>query len=178
MEISYLSDPRMLSLGLLIGRLVLGLLMCAHGAQKLFGWFGGHGLRGTGEFMVQLGFTPGRLFATVSAVSELASGLLVALGFLGPLGPAIMLAVMVVAAISVHWRNGVFAMQNGIELPLLYATGAAALAFTGYGRYSLDAALGLTSLWTPTLAWGALVVGILGGLANLALRRTPRSPTV
>ena len=92
--------------GLLVLRLVLGLYMAAHGAQKLFGWFGGYGLTGTGEFMVQLGFRPGRLFAGVAASTEVASGLLVALGLLGPVGPALMISVMIVAAGS--GRVGVF----------------------------------------------------------------------
>ena len=81
-------------------------------------------------------------------MAELTSGLLIALGLFGPIGPALMLSVMIVAAISVHWANGVFATSNGIEVPLLYATGAATLALTGPGRYSLDAWLGLAPLWT------------------------------
>ncbi|PYP77241.1 MAG: hypothetical protein DMD35_15855 [Gemmatimonadetes bacterium] len=163
----------MLGLGLLVGRLVLGLLMAAHGAQKLFGWFGGYGLNATGEFMVQLGFPSGRLFASTAAVTEVVSGLLVALGLFGPIGPALMLSVMIVAAISVHWQNGVFAMQNGIEVPLLYAAGALAIALTGPGLFSLDALLGITSLWSPRVTALALAVGVVGGIANLMVRRPP-----
>ncbi len=161
--------------GILIARLVLGLLMAAHGAQKLLGWFGGHGIAGTAGFFEALGFKPGKLFAVLASATELASGLLVALGFLGPLGPAAMLAVMVVAAGSVHWKNGVFAMSNGIEVPLLYATGAAALALTGPGAYSLDRLLGLTAVWTPAVASGALALGLVGGAVNLVLRRPTAS---
>jgi putative oxidoreductase len=142
--------------GLVLVRLVIGPLMAAHGAQKLFGWFGGYGLAGTGGFFEGLGFRPGRV--------------LVALGLLGPVGPALMLSVMVVAALSVHWPN-VFAQSNGIEVPLLYGVTAAALALTGFGAYSLDAALGLSSLWTPATSWAALAIGVVGGLANLSLRR-------
>ena len=162
--------------GLLIARLVFGLLMAAHGAQKLFGWFGGHGLRATGEFFGQLGFQPARLFATAAALGEFTSGLLIVFGLFGPVGPAIMLAVMVVAAISVHWRNGLFATTNGIELPLLYSIAAVRFALTGPGRYSLDAALGFQWAWTPKVIWVALALGVLGGMVNLALRRRPASP--
>jgi putative oxidoreductase len=175
MDATYAIDPQtageMAGVGLLIARLVLGLLMAAHGSQKLFGWFGGYGLHTTGEFFVQLGFRPGRLFATAASVGEVGSGLLVALGFLGPVGPAVMIAVMIVAAASVHLPHGLFAQNNGIELPLLYAAAALGLALTGPGRYSVDALLGLT--WTPWVTWAAIAAGVVGGLANLALRRRP-----
>ena len=159
--------------GILVLRLVLGLLMAAHGSQKLFGWFGGHGLAAVSGMFESLGFRPGRFFAPAAAISEVGSGLLVALGLFGPVGPALMLTVMIVAAVSVHWPNGLFAMSNGIEVPLLYGVGAAALALTGSGVFSLDALLGFTPLWTSTLSWAALAAGILGGVANLALRRRP-----
>jgi putative oxidoreductase len=157
--------------GLLVGRLALGLLMAAHGSQKLFGAFGGHGLTAVASMFESLGFRPGRFFASAAAVAEVSSGVLVAAGLLGPVGPALMLSVMIVAAVSVHWRNGLFAMSNGIEVPLLYAVGAAALTLTGFGRYSADAALGLSALWTPGADWVALAVGIILGIANLAVRR-------
>ena len=159
--------------GILVLRLVLGLLMAAHGSQKLFGWFGGHGLAAVSGMFESLGFRPGRFFAPAAAISEAGSGLLVALGLFGPVGPALMLTVMIVAAVSVYWPNGLFAMSNGIEVPLLYGVGAAALALTGSGVFSLDALLGFTPLWTSTLSWAALAAGILGGVANLALRRRP-----
>jgi putative oxidoreductase len=161
-----------MDLGFLIARLVLGLLMAAHGSQKLFGWFGGYGLAGTAGFFEQLGFRPGRLFATAASVGEVVSGLLIAFGLLGPIGPALVLSIMIVAAVTVHW-HGVFAQSNGVEVPLLYATGAVALALTGPGRYSLDALLGLTSLWTPVVIVTVLAAGVVGGVLNLSLRRTP-----
>jgi putative oxidoreductase len=160
-----------MDIGLLVARLVLGLLMAAHGAQKLFGWFGGYGLVGTGGFLETLGFRPGRLFAGAAAVSELAGGLLLALGLLGPVGPALILSVMIVAALSVHWQHGLFAASNGVEVTLLYAAGAVSLALTGPGRYSLDALAGLASLWTPAVTAVVLAAGILGGIGNLAIRR-------
>lgn len=168
---TYAPDANSLSTGLLVGRLILGSLMAAHGAQKLLGWFGGHGLAGTGGFFEALGFRPGRLFAVVASSTELLSGVLVALGLFGPVGPALMVSVMIVAAISVHWQHGLFAANSGIEVPLLYAAGGFALALTGPGFFSLDELFGLQSLWSPTLAWVALVVGIVGGIGNLAARR-------
>lgn len=176
MDTAYTADPRMVGIGLLSARLVLGLLMAAHGSQKLLGWFGGHGLHATGEFFGQLGFRPGRLFATLAAAGEVTSGLLIALGFLGPVGPALLVSVMLVAAISVHWEHGLFAMTNGVEVPLLYAAGALGLALIGAGPYSLDALLGISSVWTPAVTWGVLAVGVAGGVANLAVRRRPAQP--
>lgn len=168
---SYTPDATAFSTGLLVARLILGGLMAAHGAQKLLGWFGGHGLAGTGGFLESLGFRPGRLFATVAASIEVVSGLLVVLGLLGPVGPALMVSVMIVAAVSVHLKNGVFASANGIELPLLYGAGAITLALTGPGLFSLDALFGMQAMWTPVLAGVALIIGIVGGFGNLAARR-------
>jgi putative oxidoreductase len=172
---TYATDIQTLSIGLLVVRLVIGLLMAAHGAQKLLGWYGGYGLDATGQFFAQLGFRPGRAFAAAASASEIASGLLVAVGLLGPIGPALMLSVMIVAAITVHWEHGLFAGQNGIEVPLLYGAAAFGLAMTGFGRYSLDAVLGIAGLWSATGIWTVLIVGIVGGLANVALRRRPAS---
>src|SRR5438093_13109418 len=124
----------MLSAALLIARLVVGLSISAHGAQKLFGWFGGYGLAGTGGFFEQLGFRPGRLFAAAAALGESVGGALVALGLLGPVGPALVLLVTLVATIVVHLKNGFFVTKHGVQLPMLYAMGALVLAFTGPGR--------------------------------------------
>ena len=156
--------------GLLMARMVLGLVMAAHGSQKLFGWFGGYGIAGTGGFFESLGFRPGRFFAMAAGASELIGGLLVALGLLGPLGPAMVIAVMIVAIATVHWQHGLFAQNNGFELPLLNIAGAAAIALIGNGAYSLDAGLGLS--WPPEVVWTVLAVGVIGGFANLAIRKT------
>ncbi len=167
------ADLSTVSFGLLVLRVVVGLIMAAHGAQKLLGWFGGYGLRGTGEFFVQLGFQPGPAFAAAASISEIISGLLVTLGFLGPIGPALMISVMIVAAMTVHWEHGLFAANNGIELPLLYGAAAFALALTGFGQYSFDSLLGIAGHLPLTDTWIALTIGVIGGFANLALRRRP-----
>ena len=164
-----------MDLALLLVRLI-GLGFAAHGAQKLFGMFGGYGLAGTGNFFEQIGFRPGRAFAAAAGFSELAGGLLVAFGLLGPIGPMFMIAVMTTAALSVHAPNGFFGQNNGYELPLVYGGLAFILAFTGFGAYSLDAALGLGALWTPTVSWIAVALGVLGGIANAATRRKAATP--
>src|SRR5262245_14128018 len=156
--------------GLLIIRLAAGLVMAAHGSQKLLGWFGGYGIAGTGAHFERIGFRPGRPFAAAAAAGETFGGVLMALGFLGPVGPAAVLSVMIVAALAVHWQNGFFVTTNGIEVPFLYAAVSVGLALTGAGRYSIDAWLGLASNWTPALTLSALAVAVAGGLVSLKMR--------
>jgi putative oxidoreductase len=169
---TYSIDPQAVSIGLLLLRIVVGLIMAAHGASKLWGWFGGYGLRGTGQFFEQAGFHPGVAFAAAASVSEIVSGLLVAVGFLGPIGPGLMISVMIVAAITVHLGQGLFA-PKGIELPLLYVAAAFGLALTGFGEYSLDALLGVAGRWSTGFTWIVLTLGVVGAFANIALRRRP-----
>jgi putative oxidoreductase len=157
--------------GLVLIRLVVGPLMALHGAQKLFGWLGGYGLDGTGGYFEQLGFRPGRLFALAAGLGEFTSGVLVALGFLGPLGPALMVSVMLVAMVTAHAGKGLFASSNGVEVPLLYAAAASTLVLIGPGAWSLDSLFGLTAYWTPEIRVAALAVGLAGAVANLAVRR-------
>lgn len=160
-----------LALPLLFVRLVIGLAFAAHGAQKLFGWFGGYGLAGTGGFFETIGFHPGRVFAAAAGFSEFAGGLLIAFGLFGPVGPMFVIAAMLVAVVTVHLRNGFFAASNGVELPLLYLLIALIYAFGGYGVLSLDAAFGLAPVWTSGIIWGVVALGFVGGLLNLAVRR-------
>jgi putative oxidoreductase len=161
--------------GLLIARVVFGAMMAAHGTQKLFGWFGGYGLTATSGFFEGIGFRPGRLYARVASLGETVGGVLTALGLFGPVGPALMLSVMIVAAVVVHWSHGLFVANNGIEVPLLYGTMAVAVAVAGPGQYSLDAILGLEPLWTGGLEWTVLAAGAAGAGLALATRRTAAS---
>jgi putative oxidoreductase len=162
---------------LLIARLFVGLGLAAHGAQKLFGWFGGGGVNKTGEFFVKLGWNQGRFFATGAGVGEFGGGILVALGFLGPFGPALMILVMLVAAFTVHIHNGFFLAKNGWEVPMQYAMGALLLAFTGPGKYSVDYLLGLEWLSSPRMAWVVIAAAVVIALINVALRRPPKAAT-
>src|ERR1700676_3459944 len=107
-----------IALPLLIVRLVVGLGFAAHGAQKLFGSFGGYGLAGTGGFFETIGFRPGKLFAGAAGLAEFVGGLLLVLGLGGPIAPMLIIATMVVAILAVHAPHGFFASNNGYELPL------------------------------------------------------------
>jgi len=158
-------------LGILIIRVLFGAALAAHGAQKLFDWFGGYRLKGTGGFFEQLGFRPGVPFAAAAGLSEFGGGVLLTLGLFTPFGAAAVLSAMLVAIVSVHLKNGFFAMGNGFELPFLYAVAAFALAFTGPGAFSLDALLGLTSLSQRYLVAGVLVLAIVGSVVTLGSRR-------
>lgn len=157
-------------------RIVLGLYIAAHGTQKLFGWFGGYGLAGTGGFFESLGFRPGRFFAFAAGAGELAGGVLTLLGLGGALGPAIIVMVMVVAALSVHAKNGLLGTNNGIELNAFYVLSAVAVAFAGNGAFSLDRALGLSVLATPAQVSILLVAAVVLGLLNLLARRSATAP--
>src|SRR3954471_7383566 len=114
-----------MSLGLLVLRVVIGLLFVGHGTQKLFGWFGGHGLEGTGGFMASLGYRPGRQHALLAGLSEAGGGALFALGLFTPLAVAILIGVMVNAIGSAHWDNGLWVTNGGYEYPLVLCAAAA-----------------------------------------------------
>jgi putative oxidoreductase len=158
-------------LGLLILRAVVGLSMAGHGAQKLFGWFGGKGLEGTGTHFEEFGFQPGRPFAAAAGLSEFAGGILLAAGLFTPFGAAAILSAMLVAILSAHIRSKFFAMANGIEYPFLYAAAAISLALTGAGAFSFDAAIGLGFVNDAYVVGGILITSVLGAAVTLALRR-------
>jgi putative oxidoreductase len=162
--------------GILFLRVVVGLLLFAHGTQKLFGWWGGGGPRGTAGFFGQLGFRPPLAMALTAGVSETA-GVLFALGFLTPLAALLMASTMVVAIGSVHWKNGLWITAGGYEFNLVLWTVAIAVAASGPGRFSIDRALG----WVDNLSgvwWGVgvLVASLLGGAVTLATREKQPEP--
>jgi putative oxidoreductase len=162
-------------LGLLVSRLALGLSLASHGAQKAFGWFEGPGPEGAAGFMHSLGLRPGETFAAAASYNEIGSGLLIALGLGGPIGPAGVVSNMIVAAETVHRPNGFYAAKNGVEVPFLYATGALALASSGYGDFSLDHLFGLDeTLENDFFTALALAGGVAA--AYLVLDRRDTSP--
>ena len=160
-----------MDVGILLLRMTVGLVLAAHGSQKVFGWFGGYGPDGTGQFMEALGFRPGRRHALVAGFVELVGGLLLALGFLTPLAAALIVSVMVVAAVTVHWKKGFFITSGGYEYTLVLGVAALSVAFTGPGALSIDSVAG----YAPGgVAWGtsATVMAVVGAIGQLAQRRT------
>jgi putative oxidoreductase len=132
-------------LALLVLRLVLGGVFIAHGAQKLFGWFSGPGLKGTAGFFEQIGAKPGPVMALLAGLAEFGGGLLVLLGLLTPVGALAIIAVMIVAILRVHLANGFFNSNGGYEFNLTLIGIAVALIIAGAGSISLDGTLGI--LW-------------------------------
>jgi putative oxidoreductase len=155
--------------GRLIIRIVVGLTLAAHGAQKLFGTFGGRGLDGTGRMFEALGFRPGKLFAGVAGLGETGGGLALAFGLLTPLAAGVVAATMIVAIVSVHLDKGFFTHNGGYEFPLMIGAVALGIALTGPGKLSLDAMLGLSFSGTR---WGllSLAMGVFGALTPLSTR--------
>jgi len=147
-------------IGVLILRVVVGLLFAGHGAQKLFGWFGGQGLAGHTAFMERLRLRPARFWALVSALGEFLGGLGFAAGLLTPLAAAALIGAMLVAIVRVNWVNGLWNANGGVEWPLVLATVAFVVGLTGPGTYSLDQALGI-ALPEPLTYLAALLVMLL-----------------
>jgi putative oxidoreductase len=149
---------------LLVLRLVVGLAFAAHGAQKLFGAFGGHGIDGTAGFFEQIGLRPGKAHAWAAGGTEFLGGLAIALGLLTPIPAAALIAVMTAAVITVHLKNGFFNTEQGFEYNLVLVAALFALTGIGAGGWSLDSALGID---VAGIAWavGALGAGLLGGVA-------------
>ncbi|MEU1516862.1 DoxX family membrane protein [Streptomyces sp. NPDC005811] len=160
--------------GLLLLRLGTGGVLAAHGAQKLFGWFGGHGLEGTGQFMESVGYRPGKASATAAGLAEAGGGTLLALGLATPAAGAAAAGGMAGAA-AVHAPNGFFNMDGGYEYAATLGLAATGLAITGPGRLSLDHALGhvFDRGWmVPTaLAATGVLTAVVVGTRNRRVRR-------
>jgi putative oxidoreductase len=158
--------------GLLILRLVVGIALAGHGAQKLFGWWGGAGLRGMRGHLVHMRFRPASLWLAGAVGTEIGGGLLLALGLLSPLGSVGAGAAMLMAIVSVHWGKGFFG-PGGFEMPALYLAPAAVLGITGPGSYSLDSLFGIA---LPEPVAGLVAAGL--AVAGVAVAMAGRAPAV
>jgi len=172
-----------MDIGLLVIRAVLGLLMAAHGGQKLFGWFGGKGLGPTSAWFTAIGFVPGRQMAVVAGGTELVAGLLLAVGLLTPLAAAGIVGTLTVAMYT-HRANGLWNANGGYELALSYTAGAAGVGLAGAGRFSLDHALSVPQTDDAATATVLIVLSVLLSLGVIARARAglgkttaPATPT-
>jgi putative oxidoreductase len=159
-----------MELGLLMLRLMLAGLLFGHATQKVFGWFRGAGARATAASFENWGLKPGLPFVILSSCSELVGATLIVLGLLVPLGTTIIVGTMFVA-VAYNFPRGIWAHLGGYEVALVYGLLAVVLALTGPGTYSIDHLLDLSWLHGPAWAGGALLVGVLGALGPLSLRR-------
>jgi putative oxidoreductase len=159
----------MLDLALLILRVSVGLTFAAHGAQKVFGWWGGPGYRNWQGAMAQMGFRPAGLFAAASAGIELVGGLALAAGFLTPIAGAALIAQSVVIIGQVHWQNGFFNTKGGYEFPLTLASAVTAIVLVGPGAWAIDAATGFQL--DPAVRIGLVAIGLVAGVIALAIPR-------
>jgi putative oxidoreductase len=168
--------------GLLLIHVTVGALVAAHGTQKLFGWFGGRGLEGTGTWMETIGLHPGRPMAFAAGATEFTGGLLLALGLFTPLGAAMIASMTIVAARTVSAGKGLWNEGGGWEYVAVLGVIAIGLAFNGAGAWSLDAATGwnVAGTWWGIGATAAALVGAMGVLTIAArMRRSAaRSPEV
>lgn len=168
-----------MSYGILLLRVVVGGIFAAHGSQKAFGWWGGPGPAGTRAMVTGMGFRPAPLFALLLVAEELGGGLLLALGFLTPLGALAVTTAMVVAVALVHWQNGFFNGNRGYEFNLALVAAAVAIAASGPGRFSIDRALhwddNLSGLWW---ALGVIAAALAGGALAIVSRQANRGAQI
>ncbi|HBF48218.1 DoxX family protein [Shewanella frigidimarina] len=122
-------------------RLPVGIIFMAHGGQKLFGWFGGYGLEGTGQWMASIGIEPGVLMAFLAGSAELVGGLFILLGLLTRPAAVLLAFTMIIAIASVHISNGLFMANNGYEFALALLAASVSLALSGSGKVAIDNAI-------------------------------------
>ena len=127
--------------GALALRIPVGIVFAAHGAQKLFGWFGGYGLEGSGQFFASVGLNPGYLLALLAGLAEFFGGLALVAGLLVRPAAAALAFAMLVAIFAVHWGKGFFAASGGYEFALALFAASLSLLFSGAGRFSVDRAI-------------------------------------
>jgi len=149
----------------LILRLVIGLIMAAHGAQKLFGWWGGSGMANWTAAMTRMRIKPAAPWAWISALGELLGGIGLAAGLLIPLPNLAIAGSMLVAIALVHWPMGFWNSKGGFEFNLSILAAVTAIAFTGAGAESLDAALGIHLPEPATLIVGTVALLLAVGVA-------------
>jgi putative oxidoreductase len=165
-----------MDVGLLVMRVVVGLLLAGHGSQKLFGWFHGRGRARTGEVMESLGLRPGRAMAVMAGMGELAGGLLFAAGLLTPLGAALIIAVMITAIATAHRGRPIWSTEGGYEYNLVIIAAAFAVTASGPGELSLDYALDIDAVGIDW-ALSALGAGALGALIAVMIGRAQERAT-
>lgn len=154
-------------LALLVLRVVVGLLFIGHGLQKLVGWFGGRGLTGTGQWLESLGLRPGRFWATVTSLLEALGGLGLLLGLVTGVAALAIIAVMVMAILTVDASKGLWNAQGGYEFPLVLIALAVALGLAGPGAWALDTLYNLPTLTAQQFGIGLLAVLLIDGLIDV-----------
>ena len=162
-----------LDLALLVIRVFVGITFMLHGGQKLFGWYGGGGLKGTSSMMQNLGVAHPGLLGWMATLSEAGGGLFVLIGLLTPLAAAVIISTMLVAISTVHWKNGFWNGKGGYEFNLSLIALAATLVLMGGGLVSVDYLLGVAVPLNLLPAWAILIIALVpfGGIATTVFSR-------
>lgn len=169
-------DKTLRDVAVLGARLALGGTLAAHGAQKMFGAFDGPGPEKAAQMMHSLGLRPGERHATMASATEMTAGSLIALGLGGPIGPALLTSVMLVAIETVHRPKGYWNTGGGYEMNVMYLSLAMLLANHGYGSLSLDELIGISKKMRPLYAWLA-IGGAIGAAVGILAQRQVDVPT-
>lgn len=165
-----------IDLGLLILRVVVGLIFAAHGAQKAFGCWNGPGFTRWTGVMDKTGMRPAPFWAAVSTLAELGGGVALALGFLSPFAAAALLAQGLVIVLRAHWAAGFWSANRGFEFPLSLLGGSTAILFAGPGTWALDAFLPTGLAYEPLVRWTVAVIAVVGALVAIAMPQPPPAP--